>query len=149
MQTYAKELSSYGDTSKPEVVGFEDLNLTTDKSIRVTLRTVEYAAQAVNDTIVIDTLREGERLISITAVTNVSLGSTTLDIGTKADADRFASGATLATNVRKDVMQGLFIDNYGGATEDIIVTVKAAAMPSATTNPVGALQFMLVVSGRV
>lgn len=147
---YAKEIQG-ATPSSPGTQGLTDLGMTTDKAIHVTLRTVEYNAQAINDTIELCNVRPGTRIISITAVTNVSLGSTTLDIGTDTDADAFASGVTLSTNVRKDVMQGLVYDNFGvnKPFSKLKLTVKAAAMPTATTNPVGSLQFIILTSDRV
>ena len=100
--------------------------------VRLRRATITMAAQATNDTIVLCNARAGE--VFAYGVINVSAtaGSSTIEIGTSADTDKYRAAAT-KTSTAPELFGIAGSQVQLTADEKIIATIKAAALPASGT----------------
>ena len=104
----------------------------TNGRVRLRRATITMAAQATNDTIVLCNARAGE--VFAYGVINVSAtaGSSTIEIGTSADTDKYRAAATKTSTAPE--LFGIAGSQVAlTADEKIIATIKAAALPASGT----------------
>ena len=104
----------------------------TNGRVRLRRATITMAAQAINDTIVLCNARAGE--VFAYGVINVSAtaGSSTIEIGTSADTDKYRAAAT-KTSTAPELFGIAGSQVQLTADEKIIATIKAAALPASGT----------------
>ena len=104
----------------------------TNGRVRLRRATITMAEQATNDTIVLCNARAGE--VFAYGVINVSAtaGSSTIEIGTSADTDKYRAAATKTSTAPE--LFGIAGSQVAlTADEKIIATIKAAALPASGT----------------
>ena len=104
----------------------------TNCRVRLRRATITMAAQATNDTIVLCDGKRGE--VFAYGVINVSAtaGSSTIEIGTSADTDKYRAAATKTSTAPE--LFGIAGSQVAiTADEKIIATIKAAALPASGT----------------
>ena len=104
----------------------------TNGRVRLRRATITMASQAINDTIVLCNAEKGEvfayGMINISA----TAGSSTIEVGTSADTDKYRAAATKTTTAPE--LFGKVASQVALTTnEKIIATVKAAALPASGT----------------
>ena len=104
----------------------------TNGRVRLRRATITMAAQAINDTIVLCDGKRGE--VFAYGVINVSAtaGSSTIEIGTSADTDKYRAAAT-KTSTAPELFGIAGSQVQLTADEKIIATIKAAALPASGT----------------
>ena len=100
--------------------------------VRMRRATITMAEQATNDTIVLCDGKRGE--VFAYGVINVSAtaGSSTIEIGTSADTDKYRAAAT-KTSTAPELFGIAGSQVQLTADEKIIATIKAAALPASGT----------------
>jgi hypothetical protein len=88
---------------------------------------------AVNDTVRLGIKPAGHKVVSIKLVTGTSLSTTTIDVGTAADPDKYVDGATLTTTnrVTEIGVMAAAMDDDPGAEEDLYATILTTDIGSA------------------
>lgn len=89
---------------------------------------------AVNDTVQLGKKPAGHKVVSIKLVTDASLSTTTIDVGTADDPDKYVDGATLTTTNRLTEIgvMAAAMDDDPGDEEDLIATILTTAIAAGT-----------------
>ncbi len=91
-------------------------------------------AWANGDTVTLGTKPAGHKLVSVQLVTATSLGTSTIDVGTADDPDKYVDGATLtATNELTEIgVNAAAMAEDPGEAEDLIATIGVASITAGT-----------------
>jgi hypothetical protein len=101
-------------------------------------------AWAINDTVFLMRKPASEKIVGVTLTTDTSLGTTTLDIGTEADPDKYVDGKTQTATETPTRLGPLAaaMDDDPADEEEIFLTVLTAAIVAGTV-----LTFEIETSG--
>lgn len=125
--TYAKE---YGYVKAGTTKPANELNA----KVRVFKATITLASQASGDTVTLFKVPKGYSFITGILNGSVSLGSSTIKIGTADDDDKYrASGTHTATTPTLFGDQAGFVSGGNTTDEEIKLTVGTAALPASGT----------------
>lgn len=124
-KTYSKEMQDIVDGKQVAFVNF-------GATLRCIRATITLSAQAIGDEIFLAHLPEGAQFKYGIMTTSVSLGTSTIEIGTEGDADKYrTSGVFTTANV--PTMFGLPADIVPVGGEDVILKPGTAALPESGT----------------
>jgi hypothetical protein len=124
-ETYSNEQATINSGNKVDSVLFNG-------RVRLRRATITLASQAINDTIVLCDGKRGE--VFVYGVINISgsAGSSTIEIGTSDDTDKYRAAAT-KTSTAPELFGKVASQVQLTADEKIIATIKAAALPASGT----------------
>lgn len=108
------------------------------------LSKVTGTAWASGDTIPLGKKPAGHKVTSVKLATGTSLATSTIDVGTAADPDKYVDGATLTTVDRLTEIGVIAatLDDDPGGEEDLIATVGVATIEAGTV-----LSFIVETTG--
>lgn len=104
----------------------------TNGRVRLRRATITMSSQAVNDTIVLCNAKIGEAFAFGVINVSATAGSSTIEIGTSADTDKYRAAATKTSTAPE--LFGIAGSQVAlTADEKIIATIKGAALPASGT----------------
>ena len=95
--------------------------------------TIDLAAQASGDTIVIAKARQGEKFVAGIITTDTSLSTATVKIGNKDDDDKYKAAAVFTATNTPTLFGNAAAMAALAADEEIFITVGTAALPGSGT----------------
>lgn len=104
-----------------------------DGKVKAYQATIDLAAQASADTIVIAKALQGEKFVAGIITTDTSLATATVKIGNKDDDDKYKAAAVFTSTNTPTLFGNAAAMAALAADEEIFITVGTAALPGSGT----------------